>query len=100
MKNYSDDFFVEKLGSIKFPDNSNHTCVNNACQNFVTKFLSTADSVLPIRTLRVKSNTQLWFGINVLNAIGKRDKHYKKSKRSDKEIDKSNSNNESFYLKK
>ena len=59
IKNYSDNYFVEKLGSIKFSDNSNHTWMNDACQNFVTKFLSAADSVLPIRTLRVKSNTKL-----------------------------------------
>ena len=30
MKNYSDEIFVDKLRSIKFPDYSNHTCVNHA----------------------------------------------------------------------
>ena len=79
IKNYSDEIFVEKLRSIKFPDYSNHTCVIDACQDFVTKFLSEADSVSPIITLRVKSNTKLWFDINFLNAIGNRDKHFKNS---------------------
>ena len=51
IKNYSDEIFVEKLRSIKFPDYSNHTCVIDACQDFVTKFLSEADSVSPIITL-------------------------------------------------
>ena len=100
MKNYSDDFSVGKLRSIKFSDNSNHTWVNNPCQSFVTKFLSAADSVLPIRILRVKSNTKPGFNINVLNAIENRDKHYKKSTRSVKEIDKSNFNYAKLLLKK
>ena len=63
MKNYSDQIFADKLRSIKFPDYSNHTCLNNAYQDFVTKFLSAVDSVSPIRTLRVKPNTKPWFDI-------------------------------------
>ena len=55
MKNYSDEIFVDKLRSIKFPDYSDHTCVNHAYQDFITKFLFEADSVSPVRTLRVKS---------------------------------------------
>ena len=58
MKNFSDEFFVEKLRSIKCPDYSNHTCVIDPGQDFVTKFLSEADSVSQILTLRVKSNTK------------------------------------------
>ena len=45
--------------------------------------------VSPIRTLRVKSNTKPWFGINVF-AIRNRDKHYKKFKQSGRETDKDN----------
>ena len=69
MKNYSDKIFVDKLRSIKFPDCSNHTRVNDAYQDFVTKFLSAVDSVSPIKTLRAKSNIKPWFDVNVLNAI-------------------------------
>ena len=58
MKNYSDEIFVDKLRSIKFPEYSNHTCVNDAYQDFVTKFLSAVDSLSPVRTLRLKSNTK------------------------------------------
>ena len=57
MKNYSDETFVDKLKSIKFPDYSNHTCVNHSYQDFVTKFLSAVNSFSSIKTLRVKSNT-------------------------------------------
>ena len=69
MKNYLDEIFMDKLRSIKFPDCSKHICVNDAHQDFVTQFLSEVDSVLPIRTLKVKYNTKPWFNINVLNAI-------------------------------
>ena len=36
VKNYSDKNFMEKL--IKFPDYSNHTCVNNAYQTLLLPF--------------------------------------------------------------
>ena len=65
MKNYSDKIFVDKLRSIKFPDYSNHTCVNHAYQDCITKFVSAVDSVSPVRILRVKSNTKPWFNVDV-----------------------------------
>ena len=78
MKNYSDEFFADRSRSIKFPDYS-YLC--EPCeQDFVTRFLSAVDSVSPIRTLRVKSNTKPWFDIDVLNATRNRDKHCKKFK--------------------
>ena len=101
MKNYSDIIFVDKLISIKFPDYSNHTCVNHAYQDFITKFLSAVDSVSPIRALRVKSNTKPWFDIDVLNAFRNCDKHYKKFKQSSRETDKDNFKYANlFHLKK
>ena len=63
MKNYSDEIFVEQLRAIKFPDCSNYTSVDDACQDFVTKFLSVIGFVTPVRTLSVKSNTKPWFDI-------------------------------------
>ena len=61
IKNYSDEISVEKLRSTEFPDYSNHNCVNNAYQDFASKFLYAVDSVAPIRTIRVKSNRKPWF---------------------------------------
>ena len=75
MKNHSDEIFVEQLRSIKFPDYSNYTCVNNAYPDFVTTFLSAIDFVAPIKTLRIESNITPWFDIDVLNAIQNRDKN-------------------------
>ena len=54
MKNYSDDF-LEKLRSIEFSDYLNPTCVKEAYQNFVGKFLQNVNSVPPIRTIRAFS---------------------------------------------
>ena len=48
MKNYSDEFFLEQLRPIKFPHYSNYTCVNNAYQEFVRKFLSVINFVPPL----------------------------------------------------
>ena len=100
MKNYSDEIFVDKLRSIKFPDYSHHTIVNHAFQDFVTKFLSAVDSVSPIRPLRVKSNTKPRFDIDVINAIRNRDKHYKKFTQSGRETDKDNFKYAKLSLKK
>ena len=91
---------MDKLRSIKFPAYSNHTCVNDAYQDFVTKFLSTADSFSPITTLRVKCNSKPWFDIDVLNAIRNRDNHYKKFKQSGKETNKDNFKDAELSLKK
>ena len=59
MKNCSYEIFVEQLRAIRFTDYSNYTCVNDAYQDFVKKFLYVIDFVAPIRTLRVKSNSKL-----------------------------------------
>ena len=100
MKKYSNEIFVEQLTGKQFLDYSNYTCVNDSYQDFVTKFFSIIDFVAPITTLRVKSNTKPWFDIDGLNTIWKRDKHYRKFKRSGKEIDKGNLKCEKLLLKK
>ena len=91
---------MDELRSIKFPDYSNHTCVNHAYQDFVNKFLSAADSVWPIRTWRVKSNTKPWFHIYVLNAIRNRDKHYKNSSNQAGKLIRAILNMQNLHLKK
>ena len=69
MKNYLDEIFVEKLRSIEFTNYSNHTCVNDDYQDYISNFLHAFNSVVPIKTIRVKSNTRHPFNIDVLNAI-------------------------------
>ena len=44
MKNDSDEIFEDKLRTIK--QYSNHTCGNNAYQEFVTKFFPAVDFIL------------------------------------------------------
>ena len=60
--------------------------MNDAYENFASKFLQKVDSVVPIRTIRF------------LNPIQNRDKHYKKLKQSGKETDKDNFKNARFLL--
>ena len=100
MQNYSDEIFLEQLRATKFPDYSNHTCVNYAHQYFATKFLSVISSLAPIRTFRAKSNTKPWFDIDVLNVIQNRYKHYRKFKRSGKQIENDNFDCTKLSLKK
>ena len=52
--------------------------------------LSVIDFVAPIKTLRVKFNTESRFDINLLNASQNRKNHYKPFKRPGKETDKRN----------
>lgn len=100
MKNYLEKISMEKLRSIEFSDYSSNNWVNDAHQNFVSKFLQAADSVAPARTIRVQSNTNPWFDIDVLQAIRNCDTHYKKPKQSSKEIDNNNFKNVRFLLEK
>ena len=100
MKNYSYETFVDKLRSVKFPDYSNHICVNHVYQDFVTNLLSAVHIVTPIKTLRVKSNTEPRIYIDVLNAIPNCEKHYKKFKQSGRETDKGNFKYARLSLKK
>ena len=78
--------FVDKLRAMQFPEYTKHTCVYDAYQVFVITFLSAVDSVVPIHSFVVKSNTNPWFDIDVLNAIGNRDNQYKNSNKSRKLI--------------
>ena len=73
--------------------------MNDAYQDFDTKFLPAVDSVSPIRTLRVKSNTKPLFDIDVLNVIPNLDKLYKKFKQARK-LKKTILNIKNFHLRK
>ena len=90
MKNYSDEIFVDKLRWIKFPNYSNHISLSHAYQDFVTKFLSAVDSVSPIKTFKVNCNSKPCFGIDFVNAIRNRYKHYKNFKQSGRTADMDN----------
>ena len=59
MKYYLDETFNVYLKSTKLRDYSSYTSVKNAYQEFVTKSLSVIDIVAPIRTFKLKPNTNL-----------------------------------------
>ena len=72
--------------------------MSDAYQDHVTKFLCVFDSVAPIRTLRVKSNTKPWFDIRVSNSVQNHDKHYKNSNNEARKLKKAILNMQSFYF--
>ena len=86
--NYSNELFVDTLRSIKLSNHSNHTCVLNVCQDFVTKFSSAIDYISLIRTLRVKPNTKFWFNNDALYVAQNHDRFYEKLTQSSKVLDK------------
>ena len=100
MKKYSVDIFEQKLNAADFPDTSNYTCVNAAYNDFISIFLSVIDSIAPLKSVRVKSNTKPWFDTEIFDAIQVRDKAYKRYKRFGKETDKDSFKNARFLLKK
>ena len=71
--------------------------MDNAYQDFVTTVSSVANFVLPIRTLRVKSNTKPLFDIDVFNTFRNRSEH---SNDQSRKLVKAILNIQSFYLKK
>ena len=55
-------------------------------RTWLVSFLQEIDSVAPIQTIRVKTNTKSWLDIEVLNPIQNHDKHYKKLKNQAKKL--------------
>ena len=73
MKNYSDEIFMDKLRTIKFPDDSDYTCVNDLMPTRTLLVSFYLQSILFHPLELIKSG----FDFNILNAIRKRDKYYK-----------------------
>ena len=62
--------------------------MNKAYENFIQKLMSVIDKLAPVKTERVKGNSQEWFDREVLESIALRDKLFKKFKRSKLNVDK------------
>lgn len=68
--------------------------MDDDCKDYTTNFLDAVNSVAPIKTIRVKYNTQPRFNIDILNAIQNRGNHDKKFRQSGKEINKDDFKND------
>ena len=88
LKTYSVEKFLEILREIVFPNYL--TCVNDAYSDFIYRFVETINFIAPSKKIRVKANSKPWFDNQIVPAIQRRDKLYKKFKHSGLETDKDN----------
>ena len=71
-----------------FPNYNNFENINDAYSNFVQKVMGVIDLVAPVKSRRIKQNSQEWFDGEVAEKINVRDKLFKKFKKSKLHIDK------------
>ena len=100
IKGYSAEKVLEILRQIVFPSYLNYPCANNACSDFIYRFVRTINFIAPAKSIREKANSKPWFGNETVSAIHRRDKLYKKFKQSGLEIDKDNLKVAKMYLQK
>ena len=74
LKNYSQTLFLEKLKKANFPDYSKFKDINDAYSDFTGKVTSVIDEIAPTKEIRVKNNSQDWFGAEINEEIKRRDK--------------------------
>ena len=88
LKNYSADIYEVALVRVDFPNYRNFENINDAYCNFIQKLMRVIDLVAPIKSRRIKQNSQEWFDVEVAEKISVRDKLFKKFKKSKLHIDK------------
>lgn len=77
IKNYDVNVFISKLNKVNWFDVINCEIVNDAWTIFKSKFMSVLDEVAPVKQVRLKQKSELWFNSEILNAISQRDSAYK-----------------------
>lgn len=86
LKNYSVTDFEEKLKRQDWFKVINCENANQAWCNFCQMFKAVIDVVAPVKQVRLKQRTKLWFSGDIINLIRKRDKaqiNFKKSLKND-----------------
>ena len=86
LRNYSAEKLISTLKDIKFP-NYIFSDVNVAYADLTKKISDAIDNVVPIKTLRIKNNSQEWFDSEIAESIKLREKYFKKFKKSNLHID-------------
>ena len=79
---------------------ASNTCVNEAYSDFRYRFVGAINFIAPARRIRVKVKSKPWFDNEVVSAIQRRDKLYKKFKHSGLETDKDNFKVAKMHLQK
>ena len=81
------EIYEEALGQLTFPDYENFGCVNKAHSDLTSKLFNVVNKVAPIKTIRVKNNTNEWFYGQVAEKIATRDKLFGKFQKSKLSVD-------------
>ena len=97
---YSTKKFLKILREIIFPNYLTYTCVNDAYSDFIYRFVGAINFIAPSKKIRVKANSKPWFDNQIVSAIQRRDKLYKKFKHSGLETDKDNFKVAKMHLQK
>ena len=87
MKKYTKNLFIEKLRAINFPNYENFQDVNSAYSHFINKLTDVIDNIAPIKQSKVKNKSQEWFDGEIAEKIARRDKLFKKFKKSKLHVD-------------
>ena len=66
LKICSADISEKSLGRLDFPNHHNFENINNAYSNFIQKFMGVIDLLAPIKSRRIKQNSQKWFDSEVV----------------------------------
>ena len=74
--------------------------MNDACSDFIYRFVEAINFIAPSKKIRVKANSKPWFDNQIAPAIQRRDKLYKKFKHSGLETDKDNFKVAKMHLQK
>ena len=76
------------MGRVDFPNYNNIENINDAYSNFIRKVIGVIDLVAPIKSRRIKQNSQEQLDGELAEKISVRDKLFKKFKKSKLHIDK------------
>ena len=81
---------MEILREIVFPNYLTFTCVNDAYSDCIYRFVEVIHFIAPSKIIKVKANPKPWFDNQIVSAIQRWDKIYKKFKHSGLESEKNN----------
>ena len=87
-KNYTIDGYEKALVEINFPEYKKFDNVNDAYSNFIQKLMEVIDKVAPVKSKRIKRNSQEWFDSEISEKLIIRDKLFKKYKKTRLHVDK------------
>ena len=81
----------EKFTNLLLNENWNdiffNSTVNDACNHFSDRLMEIAKTCMPTKTITKRSNDAPWFNYNIRTLINRRNKLYKKAKRTDSDHD-------------